>query len=109
MYCIRRSVLRKYTFAALNGADEVTVPETLASPLSSDCAAALALKTSENAASQMAMRIKRASSTKTSRIYSGPPGSASLVQGFLATIRAAQQGCSAKTRGVHAPQTLHFG
>src|SRR4051812_13813456 len=59
MYCMRRSVLRKYTFAALNGADEVTVPETLASALSSDCAPAPALETtSDNAASQRAMRMR---------------------------------------------------
>ena len=46
MYCIRLSTLRKYTFAALKGAYDVTVPETLANPDNSepppwvDCAAA---------------------------------------------------------------------
>src|SRR6266850_6875650 len=84
MYCMRRSVLRKYTFAALNGADELTVPETLASPASSDCAAALAPQTTnESAATQMAMRIRGASSTKTRRIYSGRPRSASPAAVFL--------------------------
>src|ERR1041384_967995 len=87
MYCMRRAALRKYTFAALNGAGEVTLPETLASPLSSDCAAALALQpTNESAASKMAMRMRGASSTKTSRIYSGPQRSASRPATFLATM-----------------------
>src|SRR5215831_11679080 len=45
MYCMRRSAFRKYTLAAWNGTADVTVPETLARPDSSDlpgadCAAA---------------------------------------------------------------------
>src|SRR3954469_1971086 len=40
MYCVRRSALRKYTLAALNGESEGPVPETLASPESSDWATA---------------------------------------------------------------------
>jgi hypothetical protein len=39
MYCMRNATLRKYTFAALKGTDEVTVPETLANPASSDFSA----------------------------------------------------------------------
>src|SRR5712672_2421423 len=58
MYCMRRSGLRKNTLAALYGAGEETLPETLASPASSDCPSANALHAiSRNAWNQFAARM----------------------------------------------------
>src|SRR5438477_3259168 len=45
MYKIRLSTLRKYTFAALNGLGEVTVPDTVANPDKSVCLPAEACPT----------------------------------------------------------------
>src|ERR1044071_1083110 len=89
MYCMRRAALRKYTFAALNGAGEVTLPETLASPLSSDCAAALALQpTNESAASQMAMRMRGAPPRRPAESTPVPSDPPAVLRPFLLRCRA---------------------
>ncbi len=69
MYCMRRSALRKYTFAALNGTGAVMAPETLARLSSSAPSAAALAAARSNADIHLATRM-RASLVIQRKIYS---------------------------------------